>query len=159
MAGRRSKYEINVQPYLCDINKKIREGVTEAEIAKGLGICVATLNNYKLKYPELAEALKDNKGKDALESIVNAGILAAQGQWVEEEQTVVELDEDGNPKKTRTVISKRYIPANPTLNIYYTKHFGQEEGFTNDPQELALKKAKLAFEKAKQGKADWTTYD
>ena len=29
MAGRKNKYDTNVKPYLDDINKKIRQGVTE----------------------------------------------------------------------------------------------------------------------------------
>ena len=57
MAGAKSKYETNIKPYLKEIRKKIKEGVTESEIAKALGISVASLNNYKLKYPELKEAL------------------------------------------------------------------------------------------------------
>ena len=37
-AGAKSKYEQQVKPYLEDINKKVREGIVEAEIAKALNI-------------------------------------------------------------------------------------------------------------------------
>lgn len=159
MAGRKSKYEQCVKPYLDTIRKKVKEGVTEEAIANSLGICMASLSNYKLRYPELAEALSKDKGKEVLEKLINSGIVSATGQWIEEEQTIVDLDEDGNPSKVRTVTNKRYLPPNPTLNIFYAKHFGKDQDFTGDPQELALKRAKLAFEKAKQSNADWTKYD
>ena len=154
-SGRKSKYETSVEPYLEAINKKIREGVTEEAIAESLGICVATLNNYKKKHPELAAALRDDKGKDVLEKLVNAGIEAACGRWIEEEVTVVVVDEDGIPSKKQKTFTKKYLPPNPTLNIYYTKVYGKDEGFTNDPAELELKKAKFELDKAVEEVKHW----
>lgn len=140
-AGRKNKYENSVKPYLDEINKKIREGVTESEIAKSLGISVASLNNYRNQYPEFAEALSKNKGVDVLQDLVNAGIKAATGYYVEEETTTIVFDKDGNPKKSK-VVNKRWIPANATLNIFYVKNFGKDEGFVSDPLDYELKKAK-----------------
>ena len=86
--GAKSKYERLVKPYLTEINKKVREGVTEAAIADALGICVASLNNYRNKYPEFAEALSKDKGKDELQALINAGVEAAKGGYKENEQTI-----------------------------------------------------------------------
>lgn len=157
--GRKCKYDEAVKPHLEWINAQIRNGVTEKAIAAELGITEQTLENYKKKYPELAEALKKGKGADVLQRLINSGVEAACGQWVEEVTTVVQLDEYGNPSKRQRTSTRRYIPPNPALNQYYTKHYGQEEGFTADPMVLEFKKAKLAFDKAVQSSKDWEDYD
>ena len=156
--GRKCKYDEYVKPRLGWINEQIRNGIAEKAIAGALGITEVTLNNYKKKYPELAEALKANKGADVLQKLINSGINAACGQWIEEETIIIQLDEEGNPIKRQKQITKKYIPPNPALNQYYTKNFGKEEGFTGDPLALELKKLKLDFEKAVQSAKDWTDY-
>lgn len=142
MAGRKSKYDTEVKPYLDEINKKIREGVIEEEIAKSLNISVATLNNYKLKYPELREALSKNKGVDVLQDLVNAGIQSAKGYYKENETTIVILDENGQPSKRQKTVVKQWYPPNPTLNLFYVKNFGKDAGFMSDPLDYEMKKAK-----------------
>lgn len=157
--GRKCLYDELVKPRLAWINEQVRNGIREKAIADELGITEVTLNNYKNKYPELKEALSRNKGADVLQRLINSGIESACGQWVEEETITVLLDKDGKPSKRQKVTTKKYIPPNPALNQYYTKHFGQEEGFTGDPLALEFKKAKLEFDKAVQGEKDWKTYE
>lgn len=157
--GRKSKYDEYVRPRLEWINEQIKNGIPEKEIAQALHITEQTLNNYKKRYPELAEALKANKGENVLQNLVNSGIEAACGKWIEEEEIIIQLDENGNPSKRQKIIRKRYLPPNPSLNQYYTKHFGKEEGFTGDPLALEFKKAKLEFEKAVQSNKDWADYE
>lgn len=77
--GAKSKYETLVKPRLEEINKKVRQWVTEAAIADALGISVASLNNYRNKHPEFAEVLSKGKGADVLNDLVNAGIESASG--------------------------------------------------------------------------------
>lgn len=156
--GRKCKYDDQVKPHLKWINEQVRNGISEKAISRALKITEQTLNNYKKKYPELAEALSANKGADVLQRLINGGIDAACGQWVEEETIIIELDAEGRPKKKQKQITKKYIPPNATLNQYYTKHFGKDEGFTADPLALEFKKAKLEFDKAVQGEKDWKEY-
>lgn len=153
MAGRKSKYETCIKPYLDDINKKVREGVIEEEIAKSLGICVATLNNYKLKYPEFKQALSKNKGKDILQKLINAGIDGAIGYY-KDEVTIVE--KDGAKVVTKT---RRWYPPNPSLNQFYVKNYGKEEGYVSDPMDYELKKAKNDLEIAIAKDKNWTLND
>lgn len=154
-AGRKNKYDTNVKPYLEDINKKIRQGITESEIAKALGISVATLNNYKLEHQELRDALSKNKGADVLQELVNEGIKAAKGYWVEEETTTYGRDEDGNVVVKGVVKSKKWIPANPVLHKFYALNFGKAEGLVNDPLEYDLRKAKAEFEEEQAKLKNW----
>lgn len=147
-SGRKSKYETCVKPYLKEINKKVREGVIEEEIARSLGISVATLNNYRNQYKEFAEALSKNKGIDVLQQLTNAGIETACGYWKEEETTIIILDEDGKPTKRQKTITKKWYPANASLNQFYAKIYGKEHGIVSDPLDYEIKKAKQELDEA-----------
>lgn len=154
-SGRKNKYNELVKPYLTDINKKVREGVVESEIAKALGISVATLNNYKSDHEELREALSKNKGADILQELVNDGVKAAKGYWVEEETTTYGRDEAGNVVVKAITKSKKWIPANPVLHKFYVLNYGKEQGLVNDPLEYELRKAKAEFEEEQAKLKNW----
>lgn len=153
--GARSKYESLVKPYLTEINEKVRQGVTEAEIAKSLGISVASLNNYRNQYPEFAEALSKDKGADVLQDLINAGVESAKGYFKEIETTVIILDEDGKPSKRQKTIQKVWYPPNASLNKFYVQNYGKEQGFTNDPLEFDFKLRKQEFEEELEKKKNW----
>ena len=153
--GAKSKYKTCVAPYLEQINKKVREGVTEAEIAKSLGISVASLNNYRNQYPELAEALSKDKGADRLESLVNAGIEAAIGATMETTQSIYTVDEDGNPVLEKVIKTTVKQPPNPALNKFYVMNFGREQGFTNDPVQAEMKRQKQEFDEKLEKAKNW----
>ena len=144
--GAKGKYERQVKPYLQEINKKVRQGVTEAEIAKALGISVASLNNYRNQHKEFAEALSKDKGADVLQKLINAGIEAAQWQVKTNKQTIYERDENGELQAVRIVENEVSIPPNASLNQFYVKNFGKEQGFSADPLDFELKKAKAQAE-------------
>ena len=154
-AGAKSKYETCVAPHLDEINAKVRQGVTEASIAKALGISVATLNNYKQKHPELVEALTKDKGADALQALINAGIEAAKGYYRESETTVVSIDEQGKPTKRQKTIIRQWYPPNAILHKFYMLNFGKDQGYVNDPLDYELRKAKQEFEQAEAEARNW----
>ena len=153
--GAKSKYDTLVKPYLTVINEKVRQGVTEAAIAKALGISVASLNNYRNKYPECAEALSKDKGADVLQDLLNAGIEAAKGSYKENEQTIYTMDEEGNPVIEKVIVNKIWQPPNPSLNKFYVQNFGKAQGFSNDPLQLELKKRKQEFDEKIEKAKNW----
>lgn len=153
--GAKSKYERLVKPYLTEINEKVRQGVTEAEIAKALSISVASLNNYRNKYAEFAEALSKDKGADELRALINAGVEAAKGSYKENEQTIYTIDEEGNPVIEKVIKNKVWQPPNPALNKFYVMNFGKEQGFTNDPLQTELKKQKQEFDEKLEKAKNW----
>lgn len=153
--GAKSKYETLCLPYLKEINEKVRQGVTEAEIAKALGISVASLNNYRNLYPEFAEALSKGKGADELQALINAGIEAAKGSYKENEQTIYTMDENGNPVIEKVIVNKVWQPPNPALNKFYVMNFGKEQGFSNDPLQHELKKQKQDFDEKLEKAKNW----
>lgn len=159
MAGKIGKYEAAVKPHLETIRKKVREGITECEIAKALGIAVGTLYEYKKKYPEFKEALSQNKGADVLQGLINAGIEAAKGYYKENEVTTIVLDEDGKPSKKQKVITKQWYPPNQNLHKFYVLNFGKGEGLVNDPLEYELRKTKLEFEELELKAKNWEQFN
>ena len=153
--GAKSKYETLVKPYLTEINDKVRQGITEAEIAKALGISVASLHNYRNAHKEFADALSKDRGADVLQGLINAGIEAAKGCYIENEQSVYTVDEDGNPVLEKVIKNKVWQPPNPALNKFYVQNFGREQGFSNDPLQYELKKQKQAFDEKLEKAKNW----
>jgi hypothetical protein len=144
-----------VQPYLDTIQKKVREGVTEVEIAKSLGISKATLENYKKQFPELKEALSKDKGADVLQRLINAGIESACGCYKKNTVTRYKADEDGNPILVGIDEYEDWQPPNATLNKFYVQNYGRAEGFSNNPLEYDLQKQKQEFMEKLERQKNW----
>lgn len=68
--GRPTKYELTDKRL---VYWMARNGLTEVEIAKELGISKATLNNWKKKYPEFLDSIK--KGRLEPDDIVEASLF------------------------------------------------------------------------------------
>lgn len=153
--GAKNKYETCVKPYLKEINEQVRKGVIEKEIARSLGISVASLNNYRNQYPKFAEALRKDKGADVLQELINAGIEAAKGCYKENEQTFYKIDENGNPVIEKVIVYKQWQPPNQSLNKFYVQNFGKEQGFTADPLQHELKKKKQEFDEKLERAKNW----
>jgi transcriptional regulator with XRE-family HTH domain len=153
--GRKDRYESFVKPYLSEIEKKTKEGVTEAEIAKALGVAVSTFNKYKLQHPELVEALRP-KGAEKLDALVNAGVEAGIGYYKENETTRIVIGPDGDPKKEKTIV-KTWYPPNPSLNRFYVLNFGKGRYYDN-PSEYDLKKARQELDEELLRNKNWQAF-
>lgn len=96
-----------------------RDGLTDADIAHNIGINVATLYDWKKKYPNIDNALK--KGKEVVDIIVeNALFKRAIGCTVEETH-VREITKNGITTKTVEKF-KREIPGDTVAQIYWLKN-------------------------------------
>lgn len=151
--GRKNRYKELVFPHLEEINRKIRQGVTESEIAKALGVSVATFENYKLAHPELREALSKGKGADVLQKLINAGIETACGYYKDE----VTITTNAKGEET-TIKTRKWNPANASLNKFYVMNFGKAEGFVNDPLDYELKKASHELDQAIKKEKNWDAF-
>jgi hypothetical protein len=75
-----------------------RDGLTDEQIAKNIGINVGTLYEWKNKYPKISEALR--KGKEVVDrEVENALLKRAKGY--EYKEIVTEVDNDGNVIATK----------------------------------------------------------
>ena len=118
--GRSCNYSELVKPRLITIKAWKAKGLTDAEIAKNLGVGKTPFSQYKKKFPELAEALKTGLS-DALALVENALYKTAIGFSVDEIITVSVTDEDGTQIVKETKSVKTY-PPNVAAMIFYLKN-------------------------------------
>ena len=72
----KGKYEKWLEPEnLILIEGWSRDGLTDEQIAKNIGINIATLYDWKKKYPEISESLK--KGKEVVDYQVENALLSS----------------------------------------------------------------------------------
>lgn len=88
----KSKYETDVKPRFVEIEAWKRDGLTDEQICKNLGISVDTFYRYKAKYSEFSEAIK--KGKEVADiEVENALFKRAIGyKYKEVIKEVKEID-------------------------------------------------------------------
>ncbi|HJB46665.1 MAG TPA: helix-turn-helix domain-containing protein [Candidatus Mediterraneibacter surreyensis] len=93
-----------------------RDGLTDEQIAKNIGISRSTLNVWKDRYSDISDALK--KGKDIIDrQVENALLKRALGYEYEE---VKEKFED-DVITERTVTKKEVVP-DTTAQIFWLKN-------------------------------------
>lgn len=119
MAGRKSKYDEYVKPYLNQIAEWKKSGATDEEIAVALGIAVSTFSDYKNKYSELSEALRTGKQTVVL-NIKAALYKKAIGFEYEEKRGVKKGD-----KVVSTEIYKRYSPPDTTAAAMLLRNYDE----------------------------------
>ena len=117
--GRKSKYDPLITPSLAEDYAK--ELLTNAQIAAKLGISHETFCQWQNKYIEFAEAIKRGKAVSNV-ALVKAMQKSAEGYYVEEEDTVVYLDKNKQPKSYSRIKKKRYIPPSTTTQIFLAKN-------------------------------------
>lgn len=93
-----------------------RDGLTDEQIATNVGINVATLYDWKNKYPNIAEALKD--GKDVADrQVENALFKSALGYTFDE--VTKELKDD---ELVVTKVVHKEVQPNTTAQIFWLKN-------------------------------------
>lgn len=117
--GRRTKYDPLNTPRLAE--EYAKEVLTDAQISAKLGIHISTFIEWQKKYSEFSEALKRGKAVSNV-ALVKAMQKSAEGYFVEEEETVVNLDKDKQPKSYNKIVKKRYIPPSTTTQIFLAKN-------------------------------------
>ena len=145
--GRKSKYETQVKPYLPKI-KEWYQTMTEGQIAKKLGVSVASFENYKNKYPELVDALQ--KAKETLIDDLKATLKRkAKGFTYEERKLTVFAD--GTEKEE--VTTKASLPDVAAIHLLLKNL--DDEWRNDDRQTMQLKVEKLQLEKLKMENDNW----
>jgi hypothetical protein len=95
-------------------------GLIDTEICKKIGIHISTLFEWKHRFPELAEALKNSK--DVVDDMVEQALLKrATGYEVEE----IEESETIDPRAgttTRTKTTTKHLTADTIAQIFWLKN-------------------------------------
>lgn len=99
-----------------------RDGLTDEQIAHNMGITPSTLYEWKKKYSEISEALKENKeiADKAVENALYKSALGAECEEVTEERVW-----NRNTGQFEMVVTKRItkkMPPNSTSLIYWLKN-------------------------------------
>lgn len=133
--GRPNKYFSHVEPNLKKIEQMARE-MTEAQIAKTLGVSERQFREMKKKFPPLSSALK--KGRDELVLELKSTLIRkAKGFQYTEKKTVKE-----NGKVVREdIYEKASLPDVAALNLLLKNY--DKENWANDPQVLKLREKEL----------------
>lgn len=114
--ARPNKYETHVAPRLVEIEDWVRNGATDEEVAKRLGIAYSTLREYKDEFSAFSAALK--RGKDYVDAEVeNALLKRALGYSYDE---VTQELKEGKLVTTKTV-TKQVVP-DVTAQIFWLKN-------------------------------------
>ena len=115
----KSKYETDVKPRLVEIEAWKRDGLTDEQICKNLGISVDTFYRYKAKYSEFSEAIK--KGKEVADiEVENALFKRAIGYTYKEVKKEVK-DIDGK-KSTFIKEVTKVVPGDVAAQIFWLKN-------------------------------------
>lgn len=109
-----------------------RDGLTDEQIAKNIGIAYGTLYEWKKRFPELDDAIKKGKAPVDFE-VENALLKRALGyDWEEVTEEVTQVPVTTKSKDGQTVIEtktekhirkvKKHVPADVTAQIYWLKN-------------------------------------
>ncbi|KGK88030.1 transposase [Clostridium sp. HMP27] len=112
--GRKTKFSNEV---LETAKKLAKEGCTDEDIAGRLGIGIRTLYDWKKKYPQFMQALKENK--DYFDSRVEDALLK-RALGYEYEETEIVATKDGKTSKVKK--TKRTVPPDVTAIIFWLKN-------------------------------------
>jgi hypothetical protein len=118
--GRKGKFhEWLEEDGLTKIEAWARDGLTEEQVAKNMGIAYSTLKEWKNKFPTIMAALK--KGKEVVDfEVENSLLKRAMGMEVTEEKVYYQ-EVDGKVTTKKEVVKKQ-IPPDTTAIIFWLKN-------------------------------------
>lgn len=138
----KSKYA-EIRKKLPVIEKWVRDGLSEGQIAKNLGISRSTLNTYKQKFPDFLDTIK--KGREVfIAEVENALAKRALGFFVNETKTYVKL-EDGKEVTYQEKTEKYVAPDVAACSILLKNK--DRGNWSDNPIKADLEKEYLEFKK------------
>lgn len=118
------------------------QGLTEIQIAKNLGVGISTLSEYKIRYPELADALKKGRAVIVTE-IENSLVKRALGFEYEEYKTSIRMINGVETKFTEKI--KKYALPDVGACCFLLKNKDRGNGWSDNPQKIELEKQMFKF--------------
>ena len=148
---RASKYETYVKPHLEDIQKWVLD-LNEKQIAEKLGITQASLENYKKKYPELAEALIKGR-QDLVLDLKDSLRKKARGFYYTETKTTIK---DENGKKTKYIEKHEKYAQPDTGAIHLLLKNLDEEWHNDDAFQMEMKRLQAELDRDRLEAQKWS---
>lgn len=111
-----------------------RDGLTDEQIAKNIGIQRPTLYDWKKKYSDISDALK--KGKEIVDyEVENALLKRALGYEYDEEKIEVQKDRNGKTISTKVVQTVKQIPPDVGAIALWLKNRRPDKWRDKQPDE------------------------
>lgn len=116
-----------------------RDGLTDEQLSKNMGIGTTTLYRWKEEYREIREALK--RGKEVVDiQVENALLKRALGyEYTEETRELVKDKETGEYSLSVTKIVTKEVAPDVTAQIFWLKN-RKPKKWRSDPQESGNEK-------------------
>ena len=152
-SGRKSVYEEKIKSRFKDIEKWLKGGATERQVAQALGIAYSTFNKYKAEEKEFSELLHSVDRSEIILDLRSALLKKAMGFKYEETKKYKKTDDDGNTYTYVEVTKKESLPDVAAINLALKNY--DKDNWSNDPQMLDLKKEELELKKIRLDKEDW----
>lgn len=134
--ARPSKYFTTVAPKLETIKGWARNGLSNEQIARNLGVAESTFYEYKKQYPELEEALRRGV-EDAIMEVENALFKSACGFYYDEEVAF--------KNGTVTKVTK-YCKPNTTSMIFFLKNKAPDKWRDRQEHDINANVSQVIFE-------------
>ncbi|SCK04339.1 Uncharacterised protein [uncultured Clostridium sp.] len=123
----KSKWETHVKDKLILVEAWARNGLTDEQIAKNLGISKDTFYKYKKEYTDFSDSLK--RGKEVIDvEVENALLKRALGYKYNEvtKELIVDKETGEEELKVTKVVTKEVVP-DTTAQIYWLKNRKPED--------------------------------
>ena len=137
--GRQSKWD-EVKERLAEIEIWLRDGLTEAQVCKNLGIAVSTFNTYKSKYPELVTVIKKGKETQIIE-VENALFKNATGYYFYVDEAIKVKDAEGGERIEKIRLQKFKGPDTGAIAFFLKNK--DKSNWTDNPQMIDIKREEL----------------
>lgn len=163
--GRPSKYETEVKPRFNEILEWLELGSTEKEIYTNLGICKDAWIEYKKKYVELTELIKNGR-KNPVIQIKKAMMKRAIGFQYEEKKVTTQVikfkDEalgEIPAQVIRTEVTTKTALPDVAAGLVLLQHWDKDENgntkWSRDPASLEIKKQELELKEKQAENENW----
>ena len=139
-AGRKSKYDEYVKPYLKQIAEWKKVGATDKQICEQLNISDTSFYEYQKKYAEFADAIKKGKTELVMDLRGELARIAFKHTLETKKQYIRQDEETGNKTQYTEITTKEVDGDIAAINLLLKNLDGD---WSNDPQNLALRKQEL----------------
>ena len=114
---RKSKYERNIEPRLEEIEAWARDGVSEEEMARRLGVAYSTFRKYKEMYSALSAPLARTREYVDLVEMVGAYKKRAMGYTYTETKRIFKVTKTDDGREIRQLEgiqeTEKHVPGDP----------------------------------------------
>lgn len=142
--GRKSVYDTHIAPRLDDIRRWRTGGATVDNIVAALDVSKTTFHKYLNEKPEFADAYKKGKAEIVMDLRGELARIAFK-HTLETKKQYIKHDLETGHKTQYTEITAKEVDGDIAAINLLLKNL--DENWSNDPQNLALRKQELELRK------------